>query len=264
MPLLLLGLLAMLPVTRSGPVNVTPAPLWGGRGHHVIGQLAWARLSPEARRRLEPLLAGRSLADVSTWADSVRSSRRETSPWHYVNMPIWAPRYEPERYCPDGACVIGAIERFRARLGDPRLPAGERREALFFLVHFVQDLHQPLHAGDRGDRGGNLVQVTWQGRDVNLHAFWDTELVGLLADDEDGLYRRIRARLASTTSEELSAWRGGDPASWAMESKELARTIAYRLPRDGVITTGYLNMAMPVAEVQMARAVVRLAILLEG
>ena len=87
----------------------------------------------------------------------IRNSRKETGPWHYIDIPIDKPHLNMERDCPKGDCVIAKIEEFRAALKDPATPAGSRREALMFIIHFVGDMHQPLHSADHHDRGGNDV-----------------------------------------------------------------------------------------------------------
>jgi hypothetical protein len=230
----------------------------------VVGALAWERLSPEARARVQALLGGESLAAISTWADSVRPIRRETAPLHYVNIPIWEAGYDPGRHCPEGRCVVAAITRYRIQLADPAASTAVRGEALRFLVHFVQDLHQPLHAGDRSDRGGNDVPVRLGARETNLHALWDTDVVRAVAPDDQSLRERLAARLAAVPPDSLAAWRSGDPAAWAMEGQRLARQRVYALlPPDGVIGSAYVAAAREVVETQLVKAVVRLAMVLE-
>jgi hypothetical protein len=93
----------------------------------------------------------------SNWADEIRDQQRDTGRWHFVDIPLTAPGYDPRRDCPDRACVVAQIENDMRILGDRRLSDGARAEALRFLIHFVADVHQPLHAEDNGDRGGNQV-----------------------------------------------------------------------------------------------------------
>lgn len=156
----------------------TSASPWGAEGHRLIADIAAARLTASARTEVDRLLAlepGATLASISTWADEVRSP--STAPWHYVNLPRDADcRYEPDRSCVQGSCVVGAIERQVAVL----VSAGsdeERLKALKYVVHFVADVHQPLHAGFADDRGGNTYQLQAYGRGTNLHALWDSGLV---------------------------------------------------------------------------------------
>ncbi len=258
-------MLALLAVLISPAPKLPPATIrWWDRGHHAVAALAWSRLSPEARGLASQLLAGDDFIQVSTWADSVRPHRRETGPWHYVNIAIWEPRFDPDRHCPEGNCVIDAIERFRTVLSDPEAPAEARGEALRFLIHFVGDIHQPLHAGDRSDRGGNDTRVTFGGRETNLHAIWDGAVVELLAPTEPGLIARLQTRLDAVPEELVRGW-GDDPVLlWALEGQTIAKDHAYRLPADGAIDTRYLDDQREVVEMALLKAGVRLAALLEA
>lgn len=257
---LLVLLLAPSPVTHA-PM---PSSRWWELGHHAVATVAWDLLSPATRARARELLAGDDFVQVSTWADSIRPHRRETGPWHYVNVPIWAPRYHPETHCPRGDCVIGAIERFQAVLADLTATAHDRGEALRFIIHFVGDIHQPLHAGDRGDRGGNDTRVTRNGRETNLHAVWDGAVVEALAPDAAGLMSRLRTSLAWIPAETQADW-GNDPVLvWAEESRAISRDHGYRVPSDGAIDTEYLVAKREVVETALLKAGVRLAAMLEA
>ncbi len=140
-------------------VMVGPAWGWGRIGHRVAGKITETRLTPTAKAAVDALLTpGESIADVSTWADEVRRDRRESGPWHYINIPITEPRYDA-RFVPKEGCVVTKIDDFRKILADTKAPRIERQEALKFLIHFVQDMHQPVHVGHRDDRGGNDLQV---------------------------------------------------------------------------------------------------------
>src|SRR5690606_28211337 len=147
----------------------SPAALaWSALGHRMVGELAQRHISPAAQAQVALLLAGESdptLAGVADWADRLRDLDPErfkaTSRWHYVNTPPSHDcDYEPARDCPDGQCVIGAIEAQRAILADRSQPLEARRDALKFIVHFVGDVHQPMHANNRDDLGGNRYQVS--------------------------------------------------------------------------------------------------------
>src|SRR5690606_8782647 len=113
-----------------------------------------------------------SLAEAGTWADRIRGDERYNwaAPLHYINLPVTWQTYEPSRDCPSQGCILKAIETYRAQLADKTLSDRERAEALLFLVHFVEDIHQPMHTGLRDDRGGNDVKVSFYGFETNLHA----------------------------------------------------------------------------------------------
>jgi hypothetical protein len=166
-----------------------------------VARIAWALMTPGARQEATTLLGGgqnRFIA-MSTWADDVRSTRPETSNWHFVNIPATAGRYDATRDCATsrrGDCVVAAIARERATLVDHTRPARQRAEALRFLVHFVGDVHQPLHVANNGDRGGNDVAVQTLGagpgsRTTTLHAIWDTSVINRSSETETARAARL-------------------------------------------------------------------------
>src|ERR1700731_3171785 len=140
---------------------------WGSEGHRIAAEIAEQYLEPAAARQVRELLAienATTLAQVSTWADEIRPQRRDTARRHFVDIPVHPPpgtpaAYDAVRDCPRGDCVVAAIERFAAVLRDRSAAPRRRLEALKFVVHFVADVHQPLHSADDGDRGGNMVRV---------------------------------------------------------------------------------------------------------
>lgn len=259
----MIALLVLLVAPPSDLGPTVPMGRWWEQGHHAVAALAWNRLGPAARAKARDLLAGDDFIQVSTWADSIRPFRRESGPWHYVNVPIWAPRYDPDTHCPGGDCVIGAIEKFRKVLADESASAHDRGEALRFVIHFVGDLHQPLHAGDRSDRGGNDTKVYRNGRETNLHAIWDGAVVEMLATNQAGLIARLQASMATVPPETLAAWSQDPVMVWAEEGRNISRDHAYRLPSDGTIDTEYLIAKREVVETALLKAGVRLAAVLE-
>lgn len=243
-----------------------PAGAWGHKAHRIVGDLAQAELSPAAEAEAARLLAGEpepTLAGVANWADDLRDEDagrgRATSRWHYVNFPRGDCGYAPPRDCPDGQCLVAAINRSFLALSDKRRPDAERREALKFLVHFVGDAHQPLHAGDRPDKGGNTHQVNYRGEGWNLHSTWDTLIVrerGLPADDYAAALRALPALPRDPT---LSS---PTPAmDWAVEScRIVARGALY--PPGHVIDDAYLDAHRPLVERRLREAGRRLAAML--
>jgi hypothetical protein len=236
-----------------------PAHAWGTLGHHLTARLAMDYLSKDARREVLRLLGGTSLTDASTWADSIRNARKETGPWHYIDVPVDSSFEGWARYCPPEGCVLNAIDRSSKILADRSRPDAERTEALRFLIHFIGDLHQPLHVGERGDRGGNDVKVTWQGRPANLHSVWDTYLISSAGLDEDEWLGRLRKAAKRLNRREVSS---GGPVDWAAESHALSRDHVYDLPASPEIGGAYATENLPRAEQRLAQAGIRLAALL--
>ena len=157
-----------------------PAGAWGQLGHRVIGHIAEERLSGKARAEIELILGEEDLAEASTWADEQRSNpapfwQDEAGPYHYVTVP------EGKTYSevgpPEEGDALSALTDFVATLRDPLATREDKALALRFIIHIVGDLHQPLHAGNGTDRGGNDQLVRWYGQVTNLHSVWDTQML---------------------------------------------------------------------------------------
>ena len=249
-----LALLAILiPATSFG---------WGRDGHRIIGHIAEQFLTPNARAAVRDLLGDASLAEVSTWADEVRGTPayRWTAPMHYVNSPPGSDGYDQQRDCADGCCVVGAIEHYADVLRDRQAPRPDRIEALKMLVHFVGDVHQPLHAGYGVDRGGNDVKVFFFGDNTNLHSLWDSGLIRRTQKNWSEYAAELHKRESSKRRTAVNL----DPAVWAAESFKLAEGNAYAIPGDGELGQDYFEKNIPVVEQQLAIAGVRLAEMLNA
>jgi hypothetical protein len=239
-----------------------PALAWGRFGHRASAKLAEERLSPAARAAIREILEpGESLADASTWADEHSREIPGSASWHYVNVHISEKSYNP-RDC-HGDCVVSRYQEFRGILLDRDAPLARRRMALRYVVHLLQDLHQPLHVGDHRDRGGNAVQISYYRDDrTNLHQLWDSGLFRNRFRHENQLLEEIR-----TLGEQRSAmtWKSGTIEDWANESLEIART-AYKIPgsnqliRQGArLGRDYERVNLPLATKRVAQSGVRLA-----
>ncbi len=225
---------------------------WGPQGHQIIATLAWGQLTPQARTAAERLLAlepGATLESVSTWADENRSP--ETAAWHYVNFPRGQCSFEPRRDCPDGQCVVAAIDTQLALLASGASDT-QRLTALKWVVHLVGDVHQPLHAGHADDRGGNRYQLQAFMAGTNLHALWDS---GLLQQVEES-NARLTARLLRTIPG------AGDPIATqaALESCRIVGTPGFYPER--LLDASYVARFTPIMEQRLALAAARLAALL--
>lgn len=263
-------------------VSALPAPAsaWSRQGHQLVGELAEHDLSPAARREVKLLLAGEtdpSLAGIATWADEIRAESREgghalgerSSRWHYVNFPRGLGcHYVPARDCPDGNCAIGAINTQRAILADRSRPLAERRDALKFLVHFVGDVHQPLHAGYGDDRGGNDFQLQYRGKGApkggqgtQLHGVWDYWMLQSAGLDNAAYTQRL---LQSPVPADSMAGADNPPAEWALESCRLIESEALYPTGRRVIGDAYVDLHRPLAERRIRQAGARLAALLNA
>jgi len=259
------------------PASQAPVSAWGAQGHRVVARIAWALMNATSRDRAAALLDGRleAFMGASTWADEIRSERPETYNWHFVNIPFAETHYDAARDCPAtdrGDCVIAAIARARAELAAASLPQVRRGEALKFLVHFVGDVHQPLHTIDHHDRGGNDVRLAAlrgdEGRATNLHAAWDTGLINLSAETEAARADRLLGVLKARPSEaQLNV------VSWAEQGHDLAVRVVYRYPGFSpagppadpvVLDEAYRARAADTIDAQLALAGSRLAALLNA
>ncbi|MBW6527954.1 S1/P1 nuclease [Sphingomonas sp. RHCKR7] len=246
------------PLAALAALLPAPALAWGKTGHRVVAQIADARLTPRAHRAVKAILGVETLAEASNWPDTMRSDpapfwQRESTPWHYVTVPP-GKRYAEVGAPPEGDAVT-ALTRFGATLRDPRASLADRQRALRFVVHIVGDLHQPLHAGDGSDRGGNDRKVTFFGRATNLHSVWDSALV----DDEQLSFTEMTAWLsARVTPVQARDWAVTDPRVWIAESSAL-RDRVYPAAGEDALSYRYVYENTPRMELQLEKGGVRLA-----
>jgi hypothetical protein len=245
---------------------------WGREGHAIVAQIAESRLTPKAKAAVDELLGKQSMSGVSSWADQIRRERDETSTWHYVDIPYEMRAYDAARDGKNGNNVIDKIVDFANVLSDRTRPPTEREEALKFLIHFLGDIHQPLHCAERNeDKGGNfrLVFFLDEPQAVNLHKIWDSNILKHMmgsGEQKDSVKEFAEKIAAGITDKQAKEWTRGDPVAWANESHQLAVDVVYAdVPADGPpvkIGDAYLQRAEPVIETQLARGGVRLAELL--
>ena len=273
------------------------AMAWGDPGHEAVATIAYRHLLPAVKARVDAMLAADTdalsagdFAGRATWADKWRDSsaarRKATHLWHFVDIKMASgtlaaacghhpplPTGTPGSHGPPNACVVDKIAQFQAELGQPATSPGERLLALKFLIHFVGDLHQPLHASTRDDGGGNGQAVMYGKikKPGNLHTYWDRQLVRSLGADGKLLGIRLDEAITPTQSK---AWAGGDAAAWALEAHALA-PVAYDFTglqqvddhQGGtapMLDASYNQRALPVVAQQLSRAGVRLATVLNG
>ena len=207
---------------------------WGPVGHETVAYIARDHLTPKAAlgvaRLLEP---GQDMASVSNWADSIVQERPWTADWHHIDLDVRKNLTPADLadYCPRGKCVVGRIEWDIAVLKNPKDSRAAKREALKFLIHFIGDLHQPLHCANDSDRGGNekflrLRRSNGQGQGdwVKLHSYWDHLLEVKTLEDPRELASALESRISPG---DRAAWERGDAADWAFESYLIAKHDIY-------------------------------------
>lgn len=247
---------AILVATLASPL---PALAFGPSGHRLAGHIAERHLCAETRAALKPLLAGMTLAEAGLWPDTIRRQPEweHTKPWHYVNVSDHGSVARAARQGPDN--VLAALARFEKELGDTSLGNRQRGLALRFVVHFVVDIHQPLHVGRESDRGGNLIPVLVEGRETNLHAVWDGEPLRLPGDPSS---REKAPRLPQPKSAEVARWQQSSPLAWARESQALRSQLYGFAGRGGkpvALPPAYLDWARTVVDQRLLMAGIRLA-----
>jgi hypothetical protein len=231
-----------------------PALAWGPVGHRTVGEIAEHHLTRRARAEVSRLIAPLTLADVSTWADEIRylPEWKLADPWHYISIDDGETLQTTARN-PKGD-VLEAMERMERTLRDRAATPRERAEALKFLVHFIGDVHQPLHVGRRDDAGGNKVEVTFNGRPIDLHWVWDA----LIINDQGYSYSELARALDHPTPQQVRAWQASTFADWIGESQAL-RPLVYRLPENKKINYLYAYERWPAIQQRLLQAGVRLA-----
>jgi hypothetical protein len=255
-------------VVLGGAIGVRA---WGPPGHHIVALLAESRLTPAVRAQVEALLGKDGFVPASTWADDIRKAHPETYNWHFVDIPIDKPTYQANRDCPAterGDCVIAELVRAQSALRNSAAATDVRAEALRFVIHFVSDLHQPLHAIDNADRGGNDTRVLMaDGRLSNLHAIWDSFLIQSRGLDEAGYAAMLKRELDQHPLEPGPI----DFVKWAEEAHRVAVDVVYAFPEftPGVppkepirLGDAYFRRAAPAVDRQLELAAVRLAAVL--
>ncbi len=257
-----MGALPILAVILLGAGPARQAWAWGRMAHRASTRLAEMRLTPRTRLLVRELLErGESLADASTWADENSRSIPGSAAWHYVNVPITAASYSP-RDCRDN-CVVSRFEEFRRTLADSHAPKRRRQMALRYVVHLLEDAHQPMHVGDHRDRGGNTLQLQFFHDDyTNLHQVWDS---GLLRNGYRNERDLVDDLVALARKPETNEWTKGDIEDWVNESLEAAHQ-AYRIPgSNDMLRTGmrlgreYEDANLPLAVKRLSQAGIRLS-----
>ena len=282
----------VLAIVATLVLSIDSLVAWGGQGHRLVGLIAAERLTPVAKQNVAWLLDGQTLADVSSWADSLTSDQVQTSYWHYLNIPPAATGYDRDRDCPKQPgveagsrsdrwrdCVVDRIGYWEERLGDPKLDRADRATALKFIVHFIGDLHQPFHALGVG-RGGNDVKVRVFGEancgpstgsgppraesrgsndsqrpnPCNLHSVWDGRLIARKALDDTAYLVELKTLINARRFGSLPP---GTPAQWAEQSFRLAKEAL--VTPDTNIDEGYYRRHITVIDERLSLGGVRLA-----
>ena len=243
----------LLFVVHSAFANT--ATVWGATGHRVVGKVAEEHLSKSAKRAIKKLLKGKSLAFVSTFADDIKADRsyRAYSPWHYVNMPL--DKKYGETPVSEYGDLIKGIQQCIATLKDKNATDEDKVFYLKMLVHFIGDLHQPLHVGRAEDRGGNDIQIQWFGRGSNLHRVWDSNMI-----DSFGMsFTELSDDLPPLSRKQKKALQQGKLMDWVYESQALAKKVYASAEKGEKLGYRYMYDYFDTAKEQLQKGGLRLA-----
>jgi nuclease S1 len=236
---------------------------WGPEGHYVVARIAELNLTPRTKAAVAELLGKESLTDVATWADAIR--KQPDYAWsgklHGATVAGDAPAFKMKRDCADG-CAVSAIIRFTDTLEKPGADRKARIEALKFLVHFVGDVHEPIHVSSARQLSSHRNKIEFFSEPATLHVVWDALLIRHTGKAPEAYAKELRAKI---TAAQLTEWSAEtDPAVWANESYEMAMRFVYVLPDDGKLGQQYFDRSIPVVNERLSKAGVRLAARLNG
>jgi len=228
---------------------------WGQTGHRVTGAIAEKYLSRKAKRNINKLLNGQSLAFISTYADEIKSDSnyRSYGPWHYVNVPFES-TYDAHFKSEKGDLVQG-IDSCIKVLNDDDSSKEEKIFNLKLLVHLIGDLHQPLHVGIGEDKGGNDFQVRWFGSGTNLHSVWDTKMI----ESYGMTYTELADNAKQLSKVELETIQSGNHYSWMEDSRTIVKDIYAHTESGEKLSYRYMYDYFGTVRTQLQKGGIRLA-----
>jgi hypothetical protein len=258
-------------VVISAPIN---AWAWGEDGHSIVAEIAQRRLSTNASNKINAIFGAKlSIASVASWADDHRNQDKSTANWHFVDIPINNNTFDPPTQCkaddPEGDCIIAELDRLKTEL---RCKQGaEQKKAAKLAIHFLGDIHQPLHTV-ADEQGGNniIIQVTMRGQIctrscipdtsfARFHDVWDSTLIQKTVRNWGAYVTRLEAGWLTSPEAKAEGIDGGSPIDWALETHKVAHTVWTLKPGNNVLHDDYYNKTLPTLDRQLGVAGLRLA-----
>ncbi|HMI62292.1 MAG TPA: S1/P1 nuclease [Puia sp.] len=234
---------------------------WGVTGHRTVGKIAENHLTANAKNAVHELLGAETLADVSTWADEVRNEPeyKSTGAWHYINLPLGL-SYSDFQKQVEGmseANVFSALHQQEQILKDKSTTREQKIVALKFVVHFVGDLHQPMHVSRAEDKGGNSIQLNYNGQGTNLHSVWDSKLI----EHEGGDYQQLAAKYDHASPAQIKEWQSDPLIKWIWESYTISSKLYAEVDamKSRSIDDSYYTAHIGIIHERLEQAGVRLA-----
>jgi hypothetical protein len=253
---------------------------WGQEGHSIIAEIAEQQLAasqPKVMEKIHSILGpGVSMASIASWADARRDEAPQTENWHFVDMPVEVSAYDPAAHCartPKGDCIVAQLSRLRndVRCKKDTKQDKEQREALMFAVHFVGDIHQPLHTVLE-NQGGNTIDVLVfihgdrckhdcriSPMSTNLHAAWDSTLIQMTTWDWGSYVTRLKNGWLQSSEAQGEGNSENNFVKWAEETHRVAQEAWRMTPSNHILDEQYYGQALPVIDRQLGRAALRLS-----
>ncbi|MEJ2900781.1 S1/P1 nuclease [Pedobacter panaciterrae] len=232
---------------------------WGQKGHKAIATIAEKHLAPNTKTIVSTYLKGETMSEASTWADEISDDPqyKKTASWHYINLPMGLTKEQFTDYVikQDKDNVYTAILKAEANLKDKTLSLAQKNQALKFLIHLVGDAHQPMHVSRAEDKGGNDVQVRFNGNGTNLHALWD----GKLIDHEGFNYAEMAKKYDWANPEQVKKWQADSPMQWLWESYQVSTQIYDDTQPGSNIDEASYKRSIAIVHLRIAQAGIRLA-----
>ena len=237
---------------------------WGTTGHRVIAEIAELNLSKKAKKQVNKILEDYPMAYWANWADNIKSDEtdkwKHTHKWHFVNF---SADLSKEQFLEEAKNIkqenaYSEIPKLKETIKNKTLTLEEKRFALYFLIHLVGDLHQPMHVGREADLGGNKINVFWFNTPTNIHSVWDSKLI----DHENYSYTEYTKILNILSKEQKKNLQRGSLEDWLFETYEIANEIYATVEKGDKLSFQYPYKYKSTVELQLQRAGLRLAALL--
>jgi len=232
---------------------------WGGTGHKTVAKIADNHLTPNAKAAVKALLGDQSMSDVASWADQLRNDPQysNTGSWHYINVPLSLSYEEFSKTvkAQGPANVYGALLKCEDDIKSKTTTYQQKSDALKFIIHFVGDMHQPMHVSRAEDKGGNSIQLQFDGKGTNLHSLWDSGLI----NKQGETFEQMAIGYDKATSIEIKQWQSTDPMQWAYESYEISTKLYAEADKDKSPGDTYYQQYIPIVQQRIEMAGIRLA-----
>lgn len=228
---------------------------WGFKGHRAVATIAQKHLTSNTAYIVSALLKGKSMAEISTWADENRDNK--TAPWHYLNLPLGLNHQQFVEIVSNQGNdnVYAALLKAEATLKDKASSPDQKNEALKYLIHLVGDAHQPMHVSRKEDKGGNTIQLQFDGKGTNLHSLWDSKLI-----DHEGLNEADIAKQYDWANEtQIKKWQADSPMEWLWESYQISSELYGDIKPGQTIDEAYYRKYIQTIHLRVDQAGIRLA-----